>query len=197
MSVVIEVMDENPQMAADIANDIAELTDTVFNAMLKQRSYESFILVQKEIDDLNKGIKIIRDSLDFIRKMGVNNYETQAERYYEAYGKALLEGNTRAVDILEQKINTISKYGGAYVSLSYLEEYELERLSRIRQKYAEARLEMDQSLPHKFIVDRAFRAEKKAYPKKSMIVMLSTFSAFLFGLIVLIILENLKSNTKG
>jgi len=192
MSVLIEVLDKDPSLAADIANDIAVLTDTVYNKMLRQRSYEAFLLVQKEYNDMARSLKQISDSLDYIRKMGVNNYETQAERYYEAYGKALLDGNRTAMNILEQKLSTISNYGGAYVSLSYIQEYELERFSRIKQKYAEAKLEMEQTLPYKFIVDRAYKAEKKSYPKKSIIVILSTFSAFLFGLILLILSDNLK-----
>lgn len=196
MSVLIEVFDKDPQMAADIANEIAALSDTVYNRMLKQRSYEAFLLVKKEYEDMEQNIKSIRDSLDFIRKMGVNNYETQAERYYEAYGKALLDGNTNAVSVLEQKLNSISRYGGAYVSMSYMEEYELERFSKIKQKYAEARLEMEQTLPCKFIVDKAFKAEKKAYPKRSVIVIISTLSAFLVGLIMLIIADQFKSKTK-
>jgi len=197
MSVIIEVFDKDPQIAADIANDIAALTDTVFNNMLRQRSTEAFLLVQKEYNDMIKNLQDIKDSLDFIRSMGVNNYIAQAERYYEAYGKALLENNSRALGILNQKINTISKWGGAYVSLSFQEEFESERLSRIKQRYTEAKLEVEQSLPHKFIIDSAYRAEKKSYPKKSIIVIISTFSAFLISLILLIVLENLRFKKKA
>ena len=197
MSVIIEVLDKDPQIAADIANDIASLTDTVFNKMLKQRSYEAFLLVQKEYNDMVRNLQNIKDSLDYIRNMGVNNYITQAERYYEAYGKALLDGNTRALGVLEQKINTISKFGGAYVSLSFQEEFESERLSRIKQRFTEAKLELEQNLPHKFIIDSAFKAEKKVYPKKSIIVLVSTISAFLIALIMFTFVDNLKLKKKA
>jgi uncharacterized protein involved in exopolysaccharide biosynthesis len=196
MSVVIEVLDKDPQIAADIANDISSLTDTVFNKMLKKRAYDAFLLVQKEYDEMLRNLKLIRDSLDLIQNIGVNNYLLQADRYYEAYGKALLDGNTKALQDLDQKLKIISKYGGAYISLGYQQEYETERLSRIKQRYAEAKLEVEQTLPHKFIVDSAYKAEKKAYPKKSIIVIVSTISAFLMGLITLIILDNLKHKTK-
>ncbi len=196
MSVMIEVLDKDPQVAADIANDIAALTDTVFNKMLKKRAYDAFLLVQKEYDDMVLNLKLIRDSLDLIQNMGVNNYLSQADRYYEAYGKALLGGNSSVLQDLDQKLKIISKYGGAYVSLSYQQEYETERLSRIKQRYAEAKLEVEQTLPHKFIVDNAYKAEKKSYPKKSVIVIISSIAAFLMALIILIIADNLKQKLK-
>ena len=192
MSVIIDVLDKDPDMAANIANDIASLTDTVFNHMLRQRAYDAYLLVQNEYFSMIKNLQHIQDSLDQIRQLGVNNYETQAERYYEAYGKAVLDGNPRAINALEQKIKTISKYGGAYVSLSYQEKFESERLSSIRQRYTEAKMEAEQDLPHKFIVDSAVSAEKKSYPKKMIIVLVSTFATFLLALITLIIVDNLN-----
>jgi uncharacterized protein involved in exopolysaccharide biosynthesis len=196
MSVMIEVLDKDPQIAADIANEIAALTDTVFNQMLKKRAYDAFLLVQKEYDEMVRSLKMIQDSLDFIQSMGVNNYLLQADRYYEAYGKALLDGNSSALQDLDKKLKIISKYGAAYVSLSYQQEYETERFSRIKQRFAEAKLEVEQTLPHKFVVDNAFKAEKKSYPKKSLIVIISTLAAFLMGLIVIIISDNLKQKMK-
>ena len=191
-SVEIKVLDKDPQIAANIANDIAALTDTVFNNMIKQRSYSAISLVQNEYDLTSKNLQELRDSLNYIRRMGVNNYETQAERYHEAYGKALIEGNSNAIEVLEKKLNTLSKYGGAYVSLSILEDIEAIKLGKLKQKLAEAMLENTQTLPHKFIVDSAFKAEKKISPKKSIIVLVAAFSSFLIALIMLVIVDNLK-----
>jgi uncharacterized protein involved in exopolysaccharide biosynthesis len=42
-------------------------------------------------------------------------------------------------------------------------------------------------------VERAFPPEKKAYPKKSLIVIVSTFASLLFALIVLIVIDNIKA----
>ena len=60
-------------------------------------------------------------------------------------------------------------------------------------RYREARLEAEQNLPYKFVVEEAFPSEKKAYPKKSLIVIVSTFASLLFALIVLIVIDNIKA----
>ena len=71
-------------------------------------------------------------------------------------------------------------------------DHETEVVADLRQRYKEARVEAVQNLPHKFIVDRAYPSEKKAYPKKSIIVILSTMTSFLFTLILLIIIDSIN-----
>lgn len=193
MSVQIIVMDKDPVFAAGIANDIAAFTDTVFHNILKQRAMDAFELVEKEYNELLVATQETKDSLDVLRSLGIHNYSTQAERYHEAYGKALVSGNTNAIKTMEEKFRILSKYGGTYDILANQLNYQVSVLSRLKQRYVEAKVEAEQTLPHKFVVDQAFIAEKKAYPKKSIIVIVSTLSAFLFGLILLIIRDNLKS----
>jgi len=192
LSVVVDVMDKDPQLAADMANDIAAQVDSVFNGMLKQRAIDAFELVKEEYNDLVDEMKELEDSIRIYREMGINHYEAQSERLNEALGRAITEGNEEAQEILEERLEILSKYGGAYVSLRNQLQTEVTRLSLMKQRYQEAKVEAEQNLPHKFIVDSAYKAEKKAYPKKSIIVIISVISAFLITLITLIIIENIK-----
>ena len=50
-----------------------------------------------------------------------------------------------------------------------------------------------QNLPYKFVVEKAIPPEKKAYPNKSLIVIVSTFASLLFALIILIVIDNIKA----
>ncbi|MCX6259012.1 MAG: Wzz/FepE/Etk N-terminal domain-containing protein [Bacteroidia bacterium] len=193
LSVEVEVLDPNPQMAADIANEIAALTDTVMNRMQKERAGLALKLVGGEYTSLSRQITAMEDSLGQIRKKGINNYETQAQVYNSALAEAITKGNNAAVKALQQKIDTLSKYGGAYVSLRDRLIYETERISHLKAKYLEAKIDYEQKLPHKFIVDRAVRAEKKSKPVRWLIVSLSTLATFVFSLIVLIVLDALKN----
>ncbi|HYW96849.1 MAG TPA: hypothetical protein VE870_14740 [Bacteroidales bacterium] len=192
MSVMIEVMDKDPQMAANIANDIAALIDTVYNNMLKERANEAYNLVEKSYQEAEQNVNSIQDSLEALGKLGINNYETQAERFNEAYANALKDGKMDGARRIQEKMKVLSKYGGTYLSLVNRLNFETERLADLRQRYKEAQVEMDQKLAHKFIVDSAYKAEKKAYPKKSIIVIISTLSAFLLTLILLIINDSIR-----
>lgn len=192
LSVVVDVLDKDPQLAADIANDIAAQVDTVFNNMLKQRAVDAFHLVEKEYMEINGTMNESQDTLNKIRALGINDYESQSERFHEALGRAINEGNSRAQRIIQAKLDTLSRYGGLYTSIRDQLAYETSLHSRLKQRYQEAKLEAEQNLTHKFIVDSAYKAEKKAYPKKSIIVIISTIAAFLLTLITLIVVENIR-----
>lgn len=189
-SVRIDVLDSDPQIAADIANDIAALVDSVKNRMQKDRAFKAMRIAEAEYLEMKGYVKELEDSLNTMREMGVNDYESMSERFNEYYAKAILEGNTRAAEKLAEQLKILSKYGGAYVSIRDMLEHEKEQLSHLRAKYQEARVDAEQTLPHKFIVNSAFPAEKKSYPIRWLIVLVSTISTFLIALLAIIGYEN-------
>ena len=93
---------------------------------------------------------------------------------------------------LEEKLKTISQYGGAYVSLRDELENDKKQLSQLKTKYEEAKVDAEQVLPCKFIVNSAYKAEKKSYPIRWLIVLISTISALMLGIIVIIVIDNIK-----
>jgi capsular polysaccharide biosynthesis protein len=192
MAVEITVLDKDAQMAADIANDIAALLDSTKNAMQKERAIKGYKIVEAEYNKVKAETKQMEDSLTALRKMGVNDYETQAEAYNTQLAIALSHNNPTGAKALEEKLKTISEYGGAYVSLRDALEYEKKQLSVLKEKYAEAKVDAEQELPCKFIVNSAYKAEKKSYPVRWLIVVVSTISALLLAIMVIIIIENIR-----
>lgn len=191
-SVRVDVLDTDPQLAADMANDIAALVDSVKNRMQKDRAYKAMRIAEAEYLEMKSYVKELEDSLNTMREMGVNDYESMSERFNEYYAKAILEGNTRAAEKLAEQLKVLSKYGGAYVSIRDMLEHEKEQLSHLRAKYQEAKVDAEQTLPHKFIVNNAFPAEKKSYPIRWLIVLVSTLSTFIIALLAIITFENIS-----
>lgn len=192
-SVRVDVLDTDPVLAAQIANDIAALVDSVKNRMQQERAYKAMLIAESEYFGMRDYVQELEDSLNALRAMGINDYESMSERFTEYYAKAILEGNQRAMSKLEEQLATLSKYGGAYVSIRDILEHEKKQLSHLRVKYKEAKVDAEQTLPHKFIVNNAVPAEKKSYPVRWLIVLVSTLSAFLFTLLFIIAMENLRN----
>ncbi|HPB24840.1 MAG TPA: Wzz/FepE/Etk N-terminal domain-containing protein [Bacteroidales bacterium] len=190
MAVEITVLDKDPQLAADIANYISDQLDSVKNKMQKERAIKAFQIVETEYKKLQSDIKSLEDSLTVLRKMGVNDYETQAEAYNTQLAIALSKNNREAVRAIEERLQLLGDYGSAYVSLRDELELEKKQLSAIKAKYEEAKVDATQDLPSKFVVDKAFKAERKSYPVRWLIVMLSVVSVFFISIMTLIIIEN-------
>lgn len=195
LSIRIDVLAYNPDTAALIANDIAQLLDDAKNKMQQDRAKEALQVIEKEYKKFQEHLRQVDDSLTKIRELGLQDFETQIEMLSEQYYKALADNNQKAVKSLEEKLAIFSKYGSAYSALYTNAEYERERLILLRSKYEETMVDATQNIPHKFVVNQAYPAEKKEYPIRWLIVVISTISTFLVTAIIIIAVENYRRIT--
>ena len=192
MSIDIEVRDKNPEIAANIANRISELIDTVYKDIQRDRNQEALIIVQREYEVAREYINQIEDSLNKIRMKGINNYRAESEVYNAAYAEALSQGLTGGLKALQQKIDTLSKYGGG--SLSLLGELELEqkRVALLKDRLIAAQVNANQVIPRKIVVNKAYPSEKPSYPIVWLIVVLSGLVFFVVSCFYIVITERFK-----
>jgi uncharacterized protein involved in exopolysaccharide biosynthesis len=192
MSVEINVLDHSADTAALIANDISNLIDTINNEMRKVVAMQAYRIVEQKYNDQKNTIQVLEDSLNVLRRKGIIDYESQAERLTEQLAIAIVQGKNGAVKELERRLNVLGE-GGSYVILNNQLEFETEKLTLVHAKYEEAKMDSESSLQHKFIVNSAFAAEKKSYPIRWLIVVVSTLASFLLTLILLLFVESIKS----
>ncbi len=191
-SVRIDVLDHNKDTAALIANDISNRLDSVRTRMQQERAVIGLRIIEDEYKSMQTYMKSMDDSLTAIRKKGLTDFEVEVEQLTKAYYEALAKGNTSVVKQLEKKLEIFAEYGSAYMSLTENLEFEREQLALLRAKYEETKADATRSISTKFVVNRAWPAEKKAYPIRWLIVLVSTFSAFLLTILGIIALENFR-----
>ncbi len=192
MAVQISVLDRDPQIAADIANKIADLLDSAKNQMQRQRAYSGYKLVETEYNLLKTEVDKITDSLVAIGKLGVNDVEYQSQALNTQMAIATSNNNRSAMAALQKRLDVLGKYGGIYMSLKNALEFKTHQLTLLQAKFKEAKVDAEEDLPQKFIVNNAYKAERKSYPVQWLIVLVSTFSALFFTIIVIIIIEKIS-----
>lgn len=192
MSVKIEVMDYSPDTAAMMANDIAALHDSTKTRIQHERAREALKIVEREyLAKLNE-IHKMEDSLKVINSYGVFDYESQSEVTNEQYAIAISKNDQHAIKSLEEKLLILGKYGSDYVALRDNIFMQRKQLNLLKSKYDEAKVDAEQVLSQKFVVSSAFPAEKKSYPIRWLIVVVSTLSALLIAVIAILLIENIK-----
>ncbi|MGD1845292.1 MAG: hypothetical protein ACFB10_07860 [Salibacteraceae bacterium] len=191
-SVRIDVLDKDPQLAADMANDIAAQLDSTKNRMQRDRAAEALKVIEREHKELAEYLGSLEDSLSVLAALGVHDHEKQIEMISTEYYRAIAGGNSSAVAKLEEQLAVLAKYGATQMALAERLEIEQDRLGLLRSKLEETREDSEQSIPHKFIVDNAYPADKKAYPVRWLIVVVSTLSTVLFTLLLIIGVENFQ-----
>ena len=191
-SIEITIMDSDPVMAANIANDISNLIDTVLNEIRKDRVKQAYNIVQQEYIAYQQKVKLMEDSINVLRSGGVNHYEVTVDRLTEGYAKALINNNTNAAEKIDKRLKSISPMATQYISLRERILGDYGQLTNLRGRYLAMKVEVEQNIPTTYIVDRAFAADKKSYPIRSLIVILSMLSAIVLGIIAALIFDNWK-----
>ena len=192
-SIRISVLDKDPQMAADIANEITSLIDTVMNNLQNNMAQQGYQSLLKDKDFVLSEIKDLEDSISKIRALGINDYESQSEVLNEQWARAKIANNHSAANAIEKKLEILSKYGGQYSALRDDLVHSRGRLNYVQKKLNEHKLTAEENLEHKFIVNAAGPALKKSYPIRWLIVVATALSTTLVMVLIIALKEQIKS----
>ncbi|MCQ2303800.1 MAG: Wzz/FepE/Etk N-terminal domain-containing protein [Bacteroidales bacterium] len=200
-AVKITVFDSDAKMAAQMANDIAEIFDSTMNQMQKEVALKAFRIVEDEYFSLCKEMQMLEDSLNTLRKLGVFDYESQVEMLSQQLAIELGKGNSTGVNAIQKQLDILAEYGGASYAINERLDNDRLQLSLVKSKYEEAKVDATEFIPHKFVVTSAFTAERKSTPVRWIIVAVTVCSTFILLLLILAFVGRYKNayqtNTKG
>ncbi|MBU0488772.1 MAG: hypothetical protein KKA07_05480 [Bacteroidetes bacterium] len=192
LSVEIEVLDTDPNKAASIANDIADLIDSVTSRMQKERAIEGFRIVDAQYKSLIAEIEKKEAVMAKLRLKGVYEYEKQVEVISEQLAIALAKNNVAGAKALQNQLDTLGIYGGDYVSNRDNVIYEREKLAELKIKFYEAKVDAEEIIPQKFVVSRAYPAERKSYPVRWIVVLISGLSAAFLTILFILFYDRFR-----
>jgi uncharacterized protein involved in exopolysaccharide biosynthesis len=187
-SIKIDVLDQDPVLAAKMANRIVELIDTVKNEMIAERTLPAFKVNQRKLDQMRKDRDLILAKLDSLADLGVIALDVRSN-LFQAYVDAQNE-NDRAE--LKKKIDVNMKYGAMYDGLEYMRNEKIVKIEDFNVSYEQAESDANTKFSHKFIVERAVVADKKEKPKRLIIVLVTTILAFVVSVFSLLLWEKYK-----
>jgi hypothetical protein len=192
LAVHIQVLDHDPELAAEMVNDIVRYIDTVKTNIQRKRAIEGLKILEDEYLRLSTEVAEMEDSLTSLRGKGVHDYESQAEMINQQLAIELGEGNQNAVNRLEKRLEILAEYGGPYVSLRDALVFERQRLSSLKEKYQKAKIDAYELLPQSFIVSEAYVAERKSYPPRMVFVLSITISVLFFAVLLILFLDKIS-----
>lgn len=194
LSIKIEVLDRDPQMAANIANGIAALYDTIKTEIQKQVADPALAIVERALKQKQEKIQGIRDEMRKLGEQGVTNYEEQSRAIAEEIYKAQAAGrHDRAKELLEQQKNLVAN-GGMFISLNELLKLEEEKESDLMAQLEKRQVDVNESLSHKFTVSSATKPEMKAWPVRWLVVFVTLLFSFIGTSVSLLVYELIKNN---
>jgi capsular polysaccharide biosynthesis protein len=176
-SIQITVKDKNAIMAADMANAIADYLDTLKYEIVLTRANELIGNLEKQYDKQQAVIDKLKSELDSLTRMGIMS---QFQRGYLLEAFAQSSGAERQQ--LRKLVDDNIRLGEEFDRVERLYERELDNLLLINKYLVQTRADAELQFSQKFVVDKAEPAERKAYPIRWLIVLLSLMSVMLISI---------------
>ena len=187
-SIQIDVLDKDPKKAADMANDIVDLIDTVKNEMIRERTIPAFEINLRKKKQMEHERDSLLTRLEELAQLGVLPNDVRATLY-----QALVDSKSAAEKTeIQRKIDINTKYGSVYDGLEYQRNEKIVKIEDFRVSYEQAESDANAKFNHKFVVEKAVVADRKEKPKRMIIVLVSTIGGFIFGLFFLLIQHRVK-----
>ncbi len=188
-AVKIEVLDTDPIMAS-------ELVFAVIRAYhMKVRSIHN-AKYQEELDVRIRELKRETFHIDsLINRMsalgeeyGLIDISTQAEGMFASM-RSGLDFNAKGMT-MNPMFKNIGKHGPEFLKLTQMLDPMLNRYTEILTKHNDAYRELNKEITYSSMVTKPFPADKKFWPKRSVIVLMSIILTLILALIVIGVIEN-------
>lgn len=176
-SIRVQVLDTDPELARDMANDMAFLVDSVANSMRNERANEAYKLALGALAQTSEQIAQAEDSLASLHALGIYDFETQVEGLTAQYGMAVASGRSAAANTLKKDLERLGTLANGYNNLSAYLEAAYQQQSLLKKRVELMRVDAETQLSSSFIVDYASAADKKAKPVRWLIVVMTSVVA--------------------
>lgn len=193
-SVVIEVLDADPVRARDMVNSVIYFFNKKERSLQKEKAMELVEILSEQVGKKKAEMDSAEAVLYSIRKeYGILDYSLQTEYATERYLEVIsTPGKQSAAKEIEPLLEALKEKGGDFLSLN-------EHLWRIRGGYNDLKEQLEaavrdveKNLTYCNVITNPVVADKKAYPIRWLIVLVSVAGTLLMTLLFLSILENIR-----
>ena len=195
-TIEIQVLDTDPKRASNMCDSIITFLDEKVRSMHRIKYEEVVRITKKDYSNLSHQIDSVEEKLNFLRKeYKIVDYSTQAKEITKGMVRVLAEQkkNTAGGKELEQWLKNFTEKGGEFVLLDQQQKLLVIQRSELKQILDEAISNATKKIIYGQRVQNPIPADKKSYPVRSLILLLSTFSAIFVALLVILLIENRKN----
>ncbi|HRF14637.1 MAG TPA: hypothetical protein PKV02_03300 [Bacteroidia bacterium] len=188
-SVKIEVMDNDPFQAKQMADSIIEKGNRLARNLYREKTMEGYIVAKTQYDmkkaELDSADKVLTE---LRLKSGIIEFSQQTREISRAYYTSILNKSNNVR--LEDMFHKLQQYGSDYVTLNEKINYTRSVFNNYKQYVENAEKDLTKELSYSNVVTPPMIPDKKAYPLRSLIMLMFTASVVFLSFVVIIIYEN-------
>ncbi|MBK9798553.1 MAG: hypothetical protein IPP56_02105 [Bacteroidetes bacterium] len=188
-SAEIKVLDTDPDTACVIVNEIVNQANLLARSLQRKSSAELIVMYKKQLSDIKNNIDSMDSAIKILRTdYGITEFDAQVKEVTRGYLKTA--GSSSNVDKMKdveavKLMRNFQEKGGEYLTLKNLINSQKSFYFKKLEEYNLVRTDMDKKLTYSNLVSKPSPANKKSYPVRWMIVLISAISSIFFALIVI------------
>ena len=198
-AISIDVLDKDPQLAADMVNAIIYFYNKKVRAMHNDKYLEVISMYEELLKKKKESIDSLQNELYKLSvEQGLLSYEQTSEQIMVGYLQTIMGGNKSNINMDEVRRlkENMEKHGGELILLVESIKNEARTYADFKVEYEDALRFYTDKLTYANVVSNPFPADKKAYPIRWLIVSLTLILTFFFTIVVILVFENLRTKFK-
>ena len=194
-AVKITVLDTDPIIACAMVDSLRRFYDKKVQSLHRLKVVEEYNIRKNELTRLQKEMDSLSNALgDLGRKYGVMEITGQSEGISTAYFTAI--GNGRDVTKLQEYFDNVAAKSPEARSLMLRVEGASTQVVKIKELCDDAYRELTKTITYSVVVTPPYVSDKKDWPKRSIIVLMSVIFTLMMAMVVIGVIEN-RNNTKS
>ncbi len=195
-TIEIQVMDTDPKRACSMCDSIISFFDDKVRSMHRIKYLEVALIAKKDLAIITHQVDSVKEKLNLMRsEYKILDYETQVKEITRGMVQVMAEQkiNTSGGRELEQWLKNLSENGGEYEILNQQEKSLVSQMDSIKKVYNRSMSSVNKKIIYGQRVQNPVPADRKSYPVRSLIILLSTLAALFAAMLVILVLENKKN----
>lgn len=194
-SVEIEVLSTNPQVAYEMVKSIIDLYNVQVKTLQDEKLVEAVNTVKEMMDQKKVEMDFLESELNVLRReFGILDYGSQVKNLSKEYYKLLARSNVDPNKIANVKaeLDNLKLKGVEYENLSARLWSVRDSYSSFKLKYEEHVKELNRKKEYAMKIVNPYKADKKTYPVRWLIVLVSVAIAMSGALGVISFLDRFE-----
>lgn len=194
-AVSIEVLDKDPVVASEMAKAIIDFYNKKVRQLHNEKYYEVLVMYRQLLDKKTQQIDSLKRELyNLSVESGILGYDQSSEEIMRGYLRTVTSGAATQINTAEVKRlkENMERVGGDLIVLTEAIKNEARSYAEFKVEYEDALRFYDAKLTYCNVVTNPFPADKKSYPIRWLIVVMTFILTFFFSIVVILIVENLR-----
>jgi capsular polysaccharide biosynthesis protein len=189
-SIIIKVLDTDPKIACEMVREIIHSFNEKAKTLQREKSREILEMRKKQLADRKRELDSVNVILQNLRtNYGLLDYGSQVKEFTKGYIKNMNssgKSNYKEIDVM---INNLQQRGGEFYTLTRIYDGMLSNYYGIKVEYDNTLTDLNKELTYINKVTGPIVADKKSYPIRWLIVLISVLATNLLVFVIILFYE--------